>query len=311
MLSMKSASPISASSPGFLDALWPWLLAFRPKTLVAAVVPVSVATAVVVHHGHGVHQLVVFCALIGAMSIQVATNLFNDAIDFHKGADNGERLGPRRVTQSGLLSSRSVFVGGLFFLGIAMLCGIPLVMAGGWPLVVIGLVSMAMAYAYTGGPWPLAYLGLGDLFVVLFFGLIAVVTTYFLQTGETSPDAWVAGLQVGFLATVLIAINNLRDTDGDRKVDKKTLAVRFGKNFVRWEILLLMFLSFGLGAYWYLSSRVLVAFLPLLTLPLAISIARGVFRNEPSPLYNQFLAKAAGLQVAFCALLILALVWVR
>ncbi|MEK6554897.1 MAG: 1,4-dihydroxy-2-naphthoate octaprenyltransferase, partial [Bdellovibrionota bacterium] len=228
--------------------------------------------------------------------------------DFHKGADTEHRVGPKRVTQSGLLKPRMVMVGGVFFLFLALLCGIPLVIQGGWPIVIIGAVSLFLAYSYTGGIFPLAYLGLGDLFVLLFFGVIAVVGLYYLHTEEWSLDALVAGLQVGLLATVLIAVNNLRDIHQDKLVNKKTLAVRFGVGFVRFEIALLIATAFALNIYWFRYGNSLVAtLLPLLTLPLAYIVISKVRRLEPSQAMNQVLAQSAALHIGFGALLSLGL----
>lgn len=287
-----------------------WLMALRPKTMTAAVVPVVVATALVKAEGHAVLWWVSVCALLSAAFIQFGTNLVNDAIDFRKGADTEKRIGPQRVTQSGLLSSRQVLAGGLSCFLIALLLGVPLVIQGGWPIVGIGLISIVLGYAYTGGPFPLAYKGLGDVFVILFFGLIAVAGTYYLHVGAVSTAALVAGLQVGFLATVLIAINNFRDATQDRLVDKKTLAVRFGPSFARAEILVLVLGPFVMGAFWAAQGARLSALLPLAMVPLARRVIHGIFTNEPSPLYNRFLGMAAGLHFAFGLLLSVGL-WLR
>lgn len=276
-----------------------WLLAFRPKTLTAAVVPVFVGTALLAVSSAPIRWWITFCALAGALFIQIGTNLINDALDFKKGADTEERLGPKRVTQSGLLSAEQVLRMGYASFALAFLFGIPLVMHGGWVIVAIGLISLFCGYAYTGGPFPLAYRGMGDLFVILFFGLVAVGGVYYLHTGAFHLDAAVAGLQVGFLCTVLIAINNLRDIDGDRKVNKKTLAVRFGKGFVRLEILVLSFLPFLLSFYWWRRGYFWPAVLPFLILPMAGRLVRAVMTEEPGEIYNEFLAQAAKVHVFF------------
>lgn len=288
----------------------PWVMALRPKTLSAAIVPIVVATALVKAEGREVLWWVSICALLSAVFIQIGTNLVNDAIDFAKGADTEERIGPQRVTQSGLLKSKTVMIGGFVCFAIAASLGVPLVIQGGWPIVVIGLVSLFLGYAYTGGPFPLAYKGLGDLFVILFFGLIAVGGTYYLHTGTVSLGALVAGLQVGCLATVLIAVNNLRDAPQDARVGKKTLAVRFGERFARFEILFLILLPFVLGAFWFRNEIVNAAILPLLCVPIARRLVMGVFMYAPSPIYNRFLAMAALMQMGFGFLLAAAL-WMR
>lgn len=193
-------------------------------------------------------------------------------------------------------------LGSLCFV-LAVVCGVPLVMKGGWVIVGIGLASVLMGYAYTAGPFPLAYLGLGDLFVILFFGLLAVMGVVFLNTGEWLIEAFILGLQIGLHATVLIAINNLRDRSGDVLVNKKTLAVRFGVRFSRWEIAALCFLPFLFNIYWWWEGYKIPALVSLLALPLAVKITKNVFSTEPSPAYNRFLGQAAGLHMAFGLLL--------
>lgn len=276
-----------------------WLLAARPKTLTAAFVPVILATALVQLEGFQVKWWVTACCLAGALLIQIATNFFNDAIDFKKGADTSDRIGPKRVTQSGLISQNQVITFAIALLVAAAVVGVPLVMAGGWPILVIGLISMFLAYSYTGGPLPLAYLGLGDLFVVLFFGLIAVGGVYYLHTGVYSLSAFVLGLQIGLLSTVLIAINNLRDVHQDRLANKRTLAVRFGMTFVRAEIIFLIALAFTLQLFWYWSGFRWAAYLPFIFSPLAIYLCSELVKNDPSATYNKYLAQSALLHSGF------------
>lgn len=276
-----------------------WLQAFRPKTLTAAIVPIFAATALTAFHGIHIQYWIPFLALICSVFIQIATNLVNDAADFRRGADTVDRLGPRRVTQAGIFSEKAVMmVAGLFFLG-AALAGIPLVIQGGWPIFWIGVLSMISGYAYTAGPFPLAYRGLGDFFVVVFFGVVAVTGLYFLLTRTWSWAAVVLGLQVGFHCAVLIAINNLRDIQGDTLVGKKTLPVRFGKTFARFEILVLLAVPFLLNIYWMEHQAMWAGILGLIVLPLAISIAWKVFTLEPSPTYNRLLGQSAAVHLGF------------
>ena len=310
MSSMTSTAQPAGAIPEQVSRVKPWLMALRPKTLTAALVPIIVATALVKSEGHAVLWWVSAFALLSSVFIQIGTNLVNDAIDFKKGADTETRIGPKRVTQSGLLSSRAVMAGGIFCFFVALVLGVPLVIQGGLPIVAIGVVSLFLGYAYTGGPFPLAYKGLGDLFVILFFGVIAVGGTYYLHTGTLSQGALVAGLQVGLLATVLIAINNLRDAPEDVKVGKKTIAVRFGERFARFEILALVFLPFVFGLFWFEGGNLRAAVLPLIGFPIARRVVTGVFMHPPSPIYNRFLAMAAGLHLAFGVLLAIAL-WTR
>lgn len=280
-----------------------WLMAARPKTLTAALVPIVAGTGLVAALGFPVLWWVSALALASSFFIQVGTNLVNDAVDFKKGADTETRIGPRRVTQSGIFSYRKVMIAAAICFVLALFCGLPLVVQGGWTIVAIGLFSIVMGYAYTAGPFPLAYLGLGDLFVILFFGLVAVGGLVFLQTGRWSPEAVVLGLQIGLHCAVLIAINNLRDVEGDTLVEKKTLPVRFGQSFARWEILSLCLVPFVLNFYWWILGFRVAAGLSLLALPAAINIIRLIFVTEPSPAYNRFLAKAAGLHLIFGVLL--------
>jgi 1,4-dihydroxy-2-naphthoate octaprenyltransferase len=273
-----------------------WIEATRPKTLTAAIVPIAVGTALVRATGNSPRPLIALLALLSAIFIQIGTNFINDAVDFKKGADNENRIGPRRVTQSGLLSHQTVMWGGLACFAIATALAIPLVVQGGWIIVGIGLLSLVCGYAYTGGPFPLAYRGLGELFVLVFFGIIAVAGIYFLQTDAIIDwRPWLAGTQVGLLATVLIAINNYRDASGDRLVAKRTLAVRFGDRFARIEIAALALLPFALGVIWFQGGYTYAALLPLLSLPLAFKLTSLVFVTEPGPIFNRFLGMSAAL----------------
>lgn len=279
------------------------LLAFRPKTLTAALVPCVAGTALVKATGLPWDGWVLFYALLASFFIQIGTNLVNDAVDFKRGADNEKRIGPQRITQAGILTGTQVMALGFVCFGLAILCGIPLVLKGGMVIAAIGVVSVLMGYSYTAGPFPLAYLGLGDLFVILFFGLVAVMGIVYLNLQEWLPEAFVLGLQIGFHATVLIAINNLRDRSGDALVGKKTLAVRFGVQFSRWQIAILCFLPFLLNLYWWFEGYKIPAMLSLLALPMAFKISKNVFTTEPSPSYNGFLGQAAGLHLLFGLLL--------
>lgn len=282
--------------------IYPWLLAFRFKTLTAALVPVMVATALTISMGTFYDSWVSWYALLAAFCIQIATNLLNDAIDFKKGADSKDRLGPKRVTQSGLLSGKQVWLMGLAFLLLACVLGWFLVMRGGLPIVILGLCSLFLAYGYTGGPFPLAYLGLGDLFVILFFGLFAVAGTAYLHSLSVDGTVLVAGLQIGFLSTILIAINNLRDSDTDRNVNKKTLAVRFGDSFVRGEIVLLTALTYLLNLYYVVALSKLYVLITFAISPLAVFVVGIVYVVEDKKHLNKALGLAALHQLLFSLL---------
>lgn len=275
-----------------------WLLAARPKTLTAAVVPVVIGTALAASDAGRVLWPYALLALTGAVLIQIATNLVNDAIDFRKGTDSADRVGPMRVTASGLIEHRRVMTGAWVCFAGAALAGIPLLIRGGWPLLAIGLTSIAAGYVYTGGPYPLAYHGLGEVFVILFFGFVAVGGTYYLQTLRWNSDAAVAGLAAGLLSTGLLAVNNLRDREGDARSRKRTLAVRFGDRFARAEIAVCALVPLLLGAWWWTRGERIAALLPLVLLPLAITILRSA-RRDGGPGLNATLAKAAALQAGY------------
>lgn len=283
----------------------PWILAARPRTLGAALIPVvaggALAISVSAFDPLG-SALILACAVL----IQIATNFFNDALDHAKGADTAGRLGPTRVTSAGLLPARRVITGAFLTLALAALFALPLVLRGGGIILLVGLLSLLFAYAYTGGPFPLAYLGLGEIFVILFFGLIAVAGTFYLNTLAFSVAAILAGLQIGLHSSVLLAVNNLRDLETDRAANKKTLAARFGLNFARRENAALVIAPFILGLAWLPLGYLWAFLLPLLTLPLAWWLARACLTATPDRQVNQLLAQAAALHAAFGLLLALA-----
>ncbi|MEA2237405.1 MAG: 1,4-dihydroxy-2-naphthoate polyprenyltransferase [Thermoanaerobaculia bacterium] len=273
----------------------PWLLAARPKTLAAAVTPVLVGTALA---GAPVHWPSFIFALLGAVFIQIGTNYVNDALDFKKGADTHTRLGPLRVTQADLLSADAVLRGAYVCFVVAALCGIPLIMRGGWPMLAIGTASIVAAYAYTGGPYPLAYHGLGELFVMIFFGFVAVCGSFYLQRLTLDPSAWIGGFAVGSLAVVILAINNLRDLENDRASNKRTLAARFGPRFASAEVVLFALAPFVcVAAIAYLRGR-WTMMIPMLALVLAVALLVRVARSRGVQL-NRCLALAGVLDWLF------------
>ena len=216
----------------------PFLLAARPKTLPAAIVPVWLGCVLAWFLSGEFDGWLAFHTLMGAVWIQVGTNFFNDAIDSDKGADTEKRLGPMRATASGALSRGAVYGAAVVCLLIAAVFGYLLFQARGWTILAIGIPSLYLCYGYTGGPWPLAYKGLGELFVILFFGLVAVAGTVFVQLGEWRIEAVLLGLQVGLLSAVLISINNLRDREEDAGNNKRTMAVLLGETCAKKLLLL-------------------------------------------------------------------------
>ena len=295
-----------------------WLQAARPKTLTAGLVPVLVGTALAAREGKA-QVLPALAALAGALLIQVGTNLTNDYYDFKKGADTAERVGPQRVTQAGLVAPSKVLAAAVASFALAVIVGVYLAWLGGWPIVAVGIASVASGYAYTGGPFPLGYHGLGDLFVMVFFGFVAVCGTYFVQAHGISPAALWMSWPVGGIGTALIVVNNLRDVATDVKVGKRTLAVLMGRGFVRWEYALLVASSFavplvlaalefggpgllggsGEGLLKWGGKGIAVT---LLALPVALGPLKTVFTAE-GPALNQALHGTARLQLVFGLLL--------
>ncbi len=213
-----------------------WVLAIRPKTLPAALAPVLIGTAIAFGDG-GMHLFSSLAAALGALMIQIATNLVNDYCDFKNGADTSERTGPVRVTQAGLIAPKAVLAGAVIAFLFAVMAAFYLVMRGGWVIAVIAVTSILSGIFYTAGKRPLGYMGLGDVFAFLFFGPVAVGGTYYVQTLDINWAVAVSGFAPGFLSMAILAVNNLRDIDGDRKAGKKTLAVRFGRAFACGEYL--------------------------------------------------------------------------
>jgi 1,4-dihydroxy-2-naphthoate polyprenyltransferase len=280
-----------------------WMIAARPRTLPVSLPPILVGTTLAYQQGFPIQWTLSILVLLCSLCLQIGVNLINDALDFKKGADKEGRLGPQRVTQGGLLSFQTVLRGGIGCLVFAFILGIPLILAGGWPLVMILLFSMACAYLYTGGPFPLAYQGLGDLFVFIFFGLVSTLAVYYLQTGTINRLVILAATQIGLLAVVPCSINNLRDSVSDALVNKKTLAVRFGPTFARWEITYLSLVPFLLSVGWWLTGRIEMVYLPLLSLPLIGKNLIAIWQTPPNTRYNEFLAVSARCQLLFGILL--------
>ena len=293
---------MTASAPPASPSLRTWLLAARPKTLTAAVVPVVVGTGLALGQGMAV-LWPALAALAGAMLIQIGTNLTNDYYDFRKGADTHERVGPTRVTQSGLIAPQTVLAAGAGCFALATLVGISLVARGGWPFVVIGLASVLAGWAYTGGPYPLGYHGLGDLFVMVFFGLVAVPGTFYAQALQLVPAVWPAAVAVGATGTMILVVNNLRDLETDARAGKQTLVVRFGRAFGRAEYVALLMVALAMPltmlALGWARWPVLLA---LLATPLAWPPLSRVLRTTGAAL-NPALGTTARFQAAFGLLL--------
>jgi 1,4-dihydroxy-2-naphthoate polyprenyltransferase len=285
-----------------------WVLASRPRTLFASVSPVVVGTALAIQAGE-FRPLPALAALFVAVAIQIGTNFANDLGDYRRGADTAARVGPTRVTSAGLLSPRQVAAGMWASYGLAAAAGLYLASVGGWPVLVAGAASIAAGIAYTAGPLPLGYYGLGDLAVFIFFGLVGTVGTYYVQALGVTPLALACAVPVGALITAILVVNNLRDADTDRTAGKRTLAVLLGRRGARVEYLALVLVAYLVPLVLLLAfDQSAWVLLPILTLPLAARLVRTVFTTL-GPVLNRTLAGTAQLallySVAFAAGLLL------
>lgn len=278
-----------------------WIMAARPKTLPAAAAPVIAGSAAAYYHD-GFQLKAAIAALMVALWLQIGANIANDYFDYLRGADAGERLGPTRVTQSGMLPPRQVFLGMWIAFGLAGLSGLYLVWLRGWPIVVVGAAAILSAIAYTGGPYPLGYHGWGDVFVILFFGFTAVTGTYYVQTGQIAALAVWSAVPIGVLIDNILIVNNFRDMESDRMVGKNTLAVRLGRagSLVHYVINLtiaylvpVILAGVGLLPAWILLTWI--------SLPVGIRMAFELSKLEGKSL-NRTLARTGSLALFFALL---------
>jgi 1,4-dihydroxy-2-naphthoate polyprenyltransferase len=278
-------------------------MAARPRTLPAAVAPVLVGTALAGYFDV-FHPLRFVAALVGAIFIQVGTNLSNDYSDARRGADADDRLGPVRVTAGGLVPPKQVLVATYLSFGVAVVAGVYLVAVAGWQLLVVGAASILAGVLYTGGPKPYGYEGLGELFVFLFFGIVAVAGSFFVQITHLDWEAFALAVPVGLLAAGILMVNNARDIDTDRRAGKRTLAVRLGRPRARTLFAATVYLAFLLTPItWLFGPTQPWVLLPWLTLPIAAEVVRAVRNRTDGPALNQALAQTGMLQLAFCTLL--------
>ena len=282
-----------------------WVMAARPRTLPAAVAPVLVGTALAWTEGT-LKVLTFIAALLGALFIQVGTNLSNDYSDARRGADTEDRLGPVRVTAGGLVPPKQVLVATYVAFGLAVLAGSYLIATAGWELLLVGAASILAGVLYTGGPRPYGYEGLGEVFVFLFFGVVAVTGSYFAQVERIEWEALVLAVPVGLLASAILVVNNVRDLETDRRAGKRTLAVRLGRSRARGLYGAMVYLAFlAVPVPWLAGSPDLTAWvlLPWVALPLAVPVVRVVRNRSDGPSLNGALARTGMLQLVFCALL--------
>ena len=298
---MATTAPRETGTP--VSGVRIWLMAARIRTLPASLAPVLVGTALA-GYAHVFHPLRFLAALVGAIFIQVGTNLSNDYSDARRGADADDRLGPVRVTAGGLVPPKQVLLATYISFGVAVLAGAYLIAVAGWLLLAIGAASILAGVMYTGGPRPYGYEGLGELFVFLFFGIVAVVGSYFVQVKHLHWEAFALAVPVGLLAAAILVVNNVRDIDSDRRAGKRTLAVRIGRARTRTMFGAMVYLSYILTpvtwAFGHLTAWLL---LPWLTLPPAASIVREVRNRVDGPSLNKALAQTGLLQLSFCVLL--------
>ena len=280
-----------------INKLNSWFLASRPKTLLAAVVPVMVGSSLAISKG----KFFISYSIIGLLCstlIQIGTNFTNDLYDFLKGSDTVKRKGPRRVLASGLISVNEMRLAIILVFGLTFLLGLFLVYSIGLLILWVGVFSIFAGIIYTAGPFPLAYNGLGDVFVFIFFGIVGTMGTYYLHTQEISALAFIVSLPVGSLITNILIVNNFRDVEEDRDSNKKTLAVILGKEFSRWQYILFIIISYltSFGLYFIFKFSLWI-FLPVSTIPLSIVLIKMLFTVKGEELNNtlELTAKFAGL----------------
>ncbi|MDX2128724.1 MAG: 1,4-dihydroxy-2-naphthoate polyprenyltransferase [Chloroherpetonaceae bacterium] len=274
-----------------------WLIALRPRAYPATIAPVLLGSALAYSNG-AFNPLVLFLALICAMLMQTGSNFINDIYDFRKGADNENRLGAQKVLTSGLLTEKDLKRGAIFVLTTAFLLGLILVWIGGWIIFAIGVSSIFFAWAYTGGPFPLAYRALGDVTVILFYGIAAVSGTFYLHHSKFSLEALIIGLAAGFLASNILGVNNTRDIPTDKAVGKITLSLLLGENGAPWLYTGQLILAFIVPIYLYKNGYSIWVLLPYLSFPLALKCISEIHTKKGKEL-NPTLAKTAVLLMLY------------
>lgn len=289
-------------------SLAPWIIAARPQTLILSMTPVAVGGTLAWALDGKIYAMAILAALIGSMFIQLGTNLHNDAADSELGGDGTDRLGPPRATASGLLDGIAVKRGAAACFAASALMGIYLVVVGGWPILLFGILSIVAGWAYTGGPLPIAYTPLGELFVVAFFGVGAVCGTYWLCTAYLGPAAIEAGLALGLLAAAVLLVNNYRDAEADARVGRRTLAILAGPHVTFWVYAAMLLIPFALLPTIGNAMPGRHVWPALVALPLALVLIYRFIHEPRGRAFNQILARTAQLQFLFGILLCLGLV---
>ena len=286
-----------------------WIEAARPKTLAAAFVPVLIGASLA-YSEHTFNLIASLVALLCAFLIQIGTNFANDYYDAQKGADNDERVGFTRATATGLITPAMMMRATIITMGLAFVFGLYLVWHAGWVILLIGILSLIFGIAYTGGPYPLGYNGLGDIFVFIFFGIIAVMGTFYVNALHWSMLAFWVSLPAGALSVNILVINNLRDIETDAPAGKRTLGVMFGENALRWEYLLMIFLSFAIPPHLFFRDHFSwLIFLPFLTIPLAVILIKNIWQERKKTHFNKILEKTAQFMILFGLLFSIGLIF--
>jgi len=279
-----------------------WVAAIRPKTLPVGAAPILVGCGFAWRYDV-FDPLPALAALFGALLIQIGTNLSNDYYDHKRGADNAQRTGPARASASGWIQPNTVLGAAVAAFALSTVLGLYLVYVAGWPILVVGIVSILGGYLYTGGPYPLGYHGWGDLFVFVFFGIVATTGTYYVQDQSIPHGVLLGGAAMGFLATAVLAVNNLRDIDTDRAAGKRTLAVKIGRRATQIEFGALLILAFAIPIIPVAQGRLPWMFaLPGATLPIALYLAHQVYHHPEPQNLNRVLAGTGLLTFLFGAL---------
>ncbi len=285
-----------------------WIEAARPKTLAAAIVPVAIGASLA-YHNNVLNPVASIVALLCALLIQIGTNFANDYYDAQKGADSIERVGFTRATATGLITPIVMMRATIITMGLAFCIGLYLVWIGGWVILLIGVLSLLFGILYTGGPFPLGYNGLGDIFVFIFFGFVAVMGTYYLNALHWSTASFWASIPAGALSTNILVVNNLRDIETDRPAGKKTLGVLFGENTLRYEYLLMILLSFAIPPHFFFRLHYTwPVFLSFISIPLAIKLIRTIWTEKDKSKFNTILKRTAQFMVIFGLLFSLGLI---
>lgn len=282
-----------------------WSTAARLRTLPIPTIQVFTGTCLAYTVIGMIDWPIMLFTWLVSIFITIGTNLINDVIDYEKGADQSKRVGFLKVISAGLISKEHIRLAGISCFILAIFCAIPLALHSGWLLFFFVILSVVCGYCYTGGPYPISYLGLSEFFVLIFYGFLCVIAAYYVQVGEVAAMAFLCAFQMGLLAILPNALNNFRDMHEDMEAGKLTLAVRFGKSFARKEIALLTFLPFVSGLFWMPFGYLEAALIPLLLTPMAFLFVKSVWKTNPGPLFNRLFGFGVLMHFCFGLLLVI------